>query len=80
MVEQVSSFNAKTHMSKLLVKVEHGMEFIITRHNHAVARLVPMHNKNRSINDVVLELKKRRKQFTLNKEVTINALKSGGRK
>ena len=78
MVEQVSSFNAKTHMSKLLAQVERGVEFVITRHNHAVAKLVPIHSDT-SIHNVIDDLKRRRRIFTL-EENSICTLKSEGRK
>ncbi len=37
----VGSFDAKTHLSSLLDKVEAGEEVLITRHGKPVARLVP---------------------------------------
>lgn len=37
----VGAFDAKTHLSSLLDKVEAGEEVLITRHGKAVARLVP---------------------------------------
>ena len=38
----VGIFEAKTHLSQLLDKVEAGEKFVITRHGKPVARLVPM--------------------------------------
>jgi prevent-host-death family protein len=35
-------FEAKTHLSELVARVEAGEEIVITRHNKPVARLVPM--------------------------------------
>lgn len=37
----VSVYEAKTHLSRLLNDVEAGMEITITRHGRPVARLVP---------------------------------------
>jgi prevent-host-death family protein len=37
----VGAFEAKTHLSSLLDRVERGEDVIITRHGKAVARLVP---------------------------------------
>jgi prevent-host-death family protein len=37
----IGSFEAKTHLSALLDRVEKGETFIITRRGKAVARLVP---------------------------------------
>jgi len=38
----VGAFEAKTHLSELLEKVEAGEEIIITKHGAPVARLVPV--------------------------------------
>lgn len=38
----VGAFEAKTHLSALLERVEHGEEIVITRHGRPVARLMPM--------------------------------------
>ncbi len=37
----VGAFEAKTHLSALLERVERGEEFVITRHGRAVAHLLP---------------------------------------
>jgi prevent-host-death family protein len=38
----VGAYEAKTHLSKLLEKVEAGEEIIITKHGAPVAKLVPV--------------------------------------
>ena len=38
----VGAYEAKTHLSELLEKVEAGEEIIITKHGAPVARLVPV--------------------------------------
>lgn len=38
----VGAYEAKTHLSELLEKVEAGEEFVITKHGAPVARLVPV--------------------------------------
>ena len=42
MSASVKIAEAKTHLSELIVKVERGEDFIITRGNVPVARLVPV--------------------------------------
>ena len=37
----IGLFEAKTHLSELVMRAEQGEEVIITRHNRPVARLVP---------------------------------------
>ena len=38
---EIGAFEAKTHLPKLLQRVEAGERFIITKHNRPVAELVP---------------------------------------
>ena len=38
----IGLFEAKTHLSELISRVERGEEVVITRHNKAVAKLVPV--------------------------------------
>ena len=40
-MENVGSFDAKTHLPQLLERVAKGEEFTITKHGKPVARLVP---------------------------------------
>ena len=40
----VSVYEAKTHLSRLIGDVEAGLEVTITRHGKPVARLVPVVN------------------------------------
>jgi prevent-host-death family protein len=42
----VGSFEAKTHLSELLDRVEAGEEVTITRHGSPVAQLVPVKGKS----------------------------------
>ncbi len=41
----IGAYDAKTHFSELLEKVESGAEITITRHGSPVARLVPIKKK-----------------------------------
>ena len=41
----IGAYEAKTHLSELLEKVEGGQEIVITKHGMAVARLVPVKKK-----------------------------------
>lgn len=40
-MQTVGAFEAKTHFSALLDKVEKGEQIVITKHGRAVAKLVP---------------------------------------
>ncbi|MGB4325619.1 MAG: type II toxin-antitoxin system prevent-host-death family antitoxin [Candidatus Nanopelagicales bacterium] len=41
MTTTVGAFEAKTHLSELLQRVEHGEHITITKHGRVVARLIP---------------------------------------
>jgi prevent-host-death family protein len=43
--DEISAFEAKTHLSELLRETEHGRSFVIRRRGKAVARLVPPDHK-----------------------------------
>ncbi len=38
----IGLFEAKTHLSELVARAERGEEVVITRHNKAVAKIVPV--------------------------------------
>ena len=41
MAQQIGTFEAKTHFSQIIDKVEHGTDFIITRRGKPVAKIIP---------------------------------------
>jgi prevent-host-death family protein len=41
-VEPVNIHDAKTHLSRLVERAEHGEEIVISRAGHPVAKLVPL--------------------------------------
>lgn len=45
-MQTIAAFEAKTHLSKLLIQVEQGEEFMITKHGHAVAKIIPIKKIN----------------------------------
>ena len=45
--DTIGAYEAKTHFSALLEKVEAGEEFTITKHGTPVARLVPIKKADR---------------------------------
>ena len=70
MTNRVSSFNAKTHFSNLLSQVQNGNEFIITKHNHVIAKLIP----------IIKEIKINRKNYSLKLKQGIQKLRTEGRR
>ena len=54
----VSAFEAKTHFGSILDRVARGEEIVITRHDKAVARIVPEGGGSReSVRDAVAGLR-----------------------
>jgi prevent-host-death family protein len=39
--QQIGTFEAKTHFSQIIDKVEHGGDFIITKRGKPVAKIIP---------------------------------------
>jgi prevent-host-death family protein len=62
----VGSYEAKTHLPKLLEKVAKGERIIITKHGLPVAELVPSSGRGTTdVKTVIKELKKLRKKIRL---------------
>lgn len=62
----VGSYQAKTHLPKLLEKVAKGERIIITKHGLPVAELVPSSGRGATdVKTVIKELKRLRKKIRL---------------
>ena len=46
MMSEVGAFEAKTHLPKLLERVQKGESFVITKHGHPVAELIPFRKRD----------------------------------
>ena len=64
---KIGAYEAKTHLPKLLERVEAGESIAITRHGHEVAHLVPVPGKPAQIDlaDAVSRWKRARKGVKL---------------
>ena len=63
---EIGAYEAKTHLSALLDKVEQGEEVLITRHGAPVARLVPARSLDKArVNEAIARLKEMRKGLSL---------------
>jgi prevent-host-death family protein len=70
----VGIFDAKTHLSELVERVRKGESFVLTRHGHAVARLVPVEGAAPAVLDAERAAKVRAaldRLFELRKGVTL---------
>lgn len=74
------AFEAKNRLSELLARVERGEEIVITRHGHAVARLVPTADFDREAGQSAIDqIKELRSQQTLG-DVDLKELVNAGRR
>jgi prevent-host-death family protein len=81
-MESIGSFDAKTHLARLLERVATGEEFIITKHGKPVARLVPAVATRPKVDPrkVIEELKAFSKVNSLGKGMTVRDLIEDGRR
>jgi prevent-host-death family protein len=80
-MQTVGAFEAKTHFSQLLDRVEAGEEIIITRHGEPVAKLAPIKpiRDQQAIQALIEEIRATRKGRRLG-SVSIKELVNEGRK
>ena len=77
----VGSYEAKTHLPRLLDEVAGGEEITITKHGVPVAVLVPPPDRRgRSTREVIEELRELRKGVRLGDDLTIRDLVEEGRR
>jgi prevent-host-death family protein len=80
-MKTVGSYEAKTHLSRLLDEVAKGEEITITKHGVPVAVLVPPPGaRRRSVDEVIEEIKELRKGTILGDDLTIRQLIEEGRR
>ena len=76
----IGSYEAKTHLPRLLDRVSRGARFTITKHGVPVAQLVPVEQDPRQdIRQVIADIKEFGKGRTL-KGITIRELIEEGRR
>lgn len=83
-VEEFGAFYAKTHFSELLAQVAEGGKFLISRHGHTVAMLIPfMKNasdeKELAISSAIRAIRNLRDGTKLGKNLSIKEMRSQGR-
>lgn len=65
-MNEIGTFEAKTHLSSLLDRVEAGEEIIITRHGRPIARLSPARVIDTDeVDEAIAKLKELRKGSSL---------------
>lgn len=80
-MSEVGAYEAKTHLSELLDRVEAGERITITRHGKPVARLVPTAGApDRTVDEAVEGLLALRRDHRLGPELSVRDLIDEGRK
>lgn len=76
----IGSFNAKTHLSKLIDDVQKGEEYIITKRGKLVAKLIPYRNPddNVKIDEIIAQFDKIRN--SIKRRVNVKRYIAEGRK
>jgi prevent-host-death family protein len=78
-MKEVGIYEAKTQLPRLVSEVERGESVTITRHGKPVARLVPLRARERSVDEVIEEIRKFRKGNRLD-GISIRELIEEGRR
>ena len=77
---EVGSYEAKTHLPRLLKKVARGERITITRHGVPIAMLVPVEGKpKKDVKTLIEQIKAFGEAHTLGKDLTIRQMIEEGR-
>lgn len=61
--QQIGTFEAKTHFSQIIEKVENGEDFIITKRGTPVAKIIPYEEKKMTRKEAIEALREMRKLY-----------------
>jgi antitoxin (DNA-binding transcriptional repressor) of toxin-antitoxin stability system len=83
-MEQFGAFYAKTHFSELLAEVAKGKKFLISKHGHTIAMLIPFSQdvageETGVVVGAIRAIKNLRSGTKLGKDLSIKQMKSEGR-
>ncbi len=77
----IGTFEAKTHFSALIERVEHGESITITKHGREVAEIIPKGDFDREkARLAIASWRDMRKNITLGQDLTWKDLRDEGRK
>lgn len=79
-MSEIGAFEAKTNLPRLLKRVQAGERFVITRHNHPVAELIPFRERDSGrVRDAIDDLKAFQKAHSLGAPSVRQMIKEGRR-
>jgi prevent-host-death family protein len=62
--QQIGAFEAKTHFSQIIEKVEHGADYVVTKRGKPVAKIIPFEQQpEMTFEEAVVKLKEMRKLY-----------------
>jgi len=62
--QQIGAFEAKTHFSQIIDRVEKGADYIVTRRGKPVAKIIPIEQKlEMSWEEILVKFKELRKNY-----------------
>ena len=62
--QQIGAFEAKTHFSQIIQKVENGSDFIVTKRGKPVAKIIPYEQEKKMTHQEAIEaLREMRKHY-----------------
>ena len=64
-MKEVGVYEAKTHLARLLDEVERGETVTITRHGRPVANLVPVSERQRTVEEAIRAIREFRRSHSL---------------
>ena len=75
---EIGVFDAKTHLPRLLKRVEQGERFVITRHSRPIAELIPYQgHEGETVRAAIENLKEFRKTHSLGGTPVRETIKKG---
>ncbi|MCL6445289.1 MAG: type II toxin-antitoxin system prevent-host-death family antitoxin [Alicyclobacillus sp.] len=63
-MKEVGAYDVRTHFAELLDEVENGEVILVTRRGKPVAKIVPYHTEQMSLDDIMGEFERLRKQIS----------------
>jgi prevent-host-death family protein len=63
LAQKIGAFEAKTHFSQIIEKVENGADFIITKRGKPVAKIIPFEEKKMTRKEAVEAMIEMRKLY-----------------
>ena len=79
-MKSIGTFDAKTHLPRLLERVSRGERIMITKHGKPIAMLVPPAAESAEVADILAQMRELRRGNKLEKGVTVRDLIAEGRR